>query len=191
MTRQLHTLLPRTLNPVHAEQGRTKVVSCNKNLSQLILLVSLIAGQISPLAAESAFTISPDGREITDSRTGLIWQRCPVGMYWDSGVSSCGGEPVYRMWYEALNVAVNAARGDGVPWRLPNVKELSSILDRNQINPAINEDIFPATPNHQFWTATPNTTDAFYAWLVDFYDGQVFYSYLEDMGAVRLVRDPG
>ena len=157
-------------------------------LGRAILLSSLTVGQIFPLAAESVFSISPDGQEVTDSRTGLVWQRCPVGMSWD-GVN-CGGEPLFRMWHEALSAAMNAARADGVPWRLPNVKELSSILDRNQINPAIDREVFPATPNHQFWTATPNATDAFYAWVVDFYDGQVLSTYLEDMGAVRLVRDP-
>lgn len=159
------------------------------NLVRSTLLVGLLLAPISHAMADSVFSISPDGREVTDSRTGLTWQRCPVGMYWSDELATCDGSPTYVMWYEALHVAVNLARSEQLPWRVPSVKELASILDRSVINPAIDEQIFPDTPNHQFWSSTPYRLDAFFAWLVDFYDGAVLYSYLEDLSALRLVRD--
>lgn len=160
---------------------------------QLLKRLLVLAVFISfPVFSETigTFSISSDGREVTDNKTGLVWQRCPIGMYWDATSSTCSGSPNYYMWYEALHVAVNTSRASGVVWRVPNVKELTSIVDRKSVNPAIDSQIFPATPNHNFWSATPYASDAFFAWLVDFYDGQIYYSYLEDMGALRLVRDP-
>lgn len=158
-------------------------------LTSSLLLTGLAFCCIQSAFAETPFIISPDGQEVIDSRTGLIWQRCPIGMNWNAGIATCDGTPNYFMWYEALHAAINTARSEGLAWRIPNVKELSSIVDRTAINPAINAAIFPATPNHHFWSSTSYRLEAFYAWLVDFYDGAVFYSYLEDMGALRLVRD--
>jgi hypothetical protein len=160
-------------------------------LANVILWLAMMASSLSPAIADNVFSLSSDGREVTDSRTGLIWQRCPVGMYWNAANANCAGTASYFMWYQSLHVAVNTARSEGLAWRLPNVKELASIVDKSVSNPAINDEVFPTTPNHQFWTATPFRNDAFFAWLVDFYDGAVLYSYLEDMGALRLVRDPG
>lgn len=162
-----------------------------RSMARFILLSGLILAPIFSATADSLFSISADGTEVTDNRTGLIWQRCPIGMTWDNTVSNCSGSPTYMMWYESLHVAVNTARSENLAWRIPNVKELTGIVDRTSINPAINTQVFPSTPNHQFWSASPYAADAFFAWLVDFYDGAVLYSYLEDMGVLRLVRDPG
>ena len=132
------------------------------------------------------FEISSDGQEVTDTRSGLIWQRCPVGMRWDN--ANCQGAVQYFMWYEALPVAQDQARASGKVWRVPNVKELATILDRRHINQAIDPVVFPNTPNDRFWSSTPYATDAFFGWQVNFYDGGIYYTYLEDMGALRLVR---
>lgn len=152
--------------------------------------VRLVSGMQAAAAEPALFTVSGDGQEVHDNVTKLIWQRCVVGMNWDQDANTCTGNASFDMWYEVLHVAANASRAAGVVWRIPNIKELASIADTTRIEQAIDKQAFPATPNAQYWSASPYTNDAFFAWLVDFYNGAVYYSYQEDMGALRLVRDP-
>jgi hypothetical protein len=93
------------------------------------------------------------------------------------------------MWQEALGRAEALAQSAGKAWRLPNVKELASLVDRSTQGLAIDQSTFPGTPNDQFWTSSPYAQDAFYAWAVHFFRGFVYYTYLEDSCAIRLVRD--
>jgi len=153
--------------------------------SFIVCCLLLMCSALRPAYA-NPFVISTDGQEVTDTRTGLIWQRCPQGMRWQD--NACKGATRYFMWYEALPSAQDEARATGKVWRVPNVKELSTIVDRRHINQAIDPTIFPDTPNDRFWSSSPYAADAFYGWVVDFFDGAVFYTYLEDMGALRLVR---
>ena len=123
--------------------------------------------------------------EVTDTLTGLIWRRCSEGQSWTG--STCAGSEAYFTWPGALERAQLAAAG-GVPWRLPNVKELASLVDENRIVPAIDIDAFPGAPAVWFWTSTHRGGDRYNAWFVSFYRGEV-----QDFGrdysfAVRLVR---
>lgn len=146
---------------------------------------------MNPLSAgggiSGRYSVSADGREITDVSTGLVWRRCPEGMAWDG--QTCTGGPEFFMWHQALHRAEAVARSTGQGWRLPNVKELASLVDTGVQGLYIDPAAFPGTPNDQFWTSSPYAQDAFYAWVVHSFYGSVYYTYLEDNGAVRLVRD--
>ena len=133
------------------------------------------------------FTVSADGQEITDEATGLIWMRCPYGTVLNA--NSCVGFPRYVMWYEALAEAEVYSRAQKQLWRVPNVKELATLIDRSLIDRATNPSYFPDTPSAPFWSSTPYGSDAFFGWVVHFFDGAVYYTYLEDLSALRLVRD--
>jgi hypothetical protein len=141
--------------------------------------VRLVRGE-RPL---SHFVISSDGEEVTDRATGLIWRRCMEGMNWDG--ATCTGTPKYFMWYEALQYVAS----ERVGWRLPNVKEMASLVDTSNDGPlAMNTTIFPNTTNDQFWTSSPFVLDVFYGWVVHSFYGHSYFTYLEDSGAIRLVR---
>lgn len=151
------------------------------------MLTGLLLGLPSPATAER-FTLSADGTEVTDAKTGLIWRRCPEGTTWNK--QTCRGNVDHFTWYEWLQLTNTQVQLTGKAWRLPNIKELNSLFDYNHIDVAYDPNVFPATPNTQFWSSTPYALDAFYAWVVNTFDGAVYYSYLEDFGAARLVRDP-
>ena len=76
-------------------------------------------------------------------------------------------------------------------WRLPNVKELQSIVDYGQESPAIDAVAFPNTAASAYWTASTVLNQA-YQWLVDFLDGSVVYDTNSSMvySSVRAVRGP-
>jgi hypothetical protein len=149
------------------------------------LLASLLL-PVTLLANAAPFTVSADGQELTDAKTGLIWRRCVEGMTASGG--TCTGSASTFTHEAALTRASTQASSTGMAWRLPNVKELSSIADKSRIMPAIDTAAFPATPVYYFWSSSPYVGDATYAWFVNFYDGWVEGFTRDNTNYVRLVR---
>ena len=115
---------------------------------------------------------------VTHKQTGLVWMRCALGQNWDG--KSCTGEAKKHNWKKALQAApdFNAAGGyaNHADWRLPNIKELDSIVETQCMWPSINTEIFPGTPSLRFWSSTLSTSHQYgYAWFIRFNDG-----YLDD-----------
>lgn len=134
----------------------------------------------------SRFSFSADGSEVTDKRTNLTWARCYVGQAWDG--STCTGGPTAMTHETALSTAQAATGG----WRLPDIKELSSIMDRNCGVPAIDQVAFPHSllPGYHVWSSTPFAGGSAYAWTIGLNDG-VLDIYARGYGFfVRLVRPP-
>ncbi|MFY9329424.1 MAG: DUF1566 domain-containing protein [Georgfuchsia sp.] len=150
-----------------------------------LFLMAVLA--CASMAQAAPFTLSADGQEVTDSQTGLIWRRCAEGMAWDG--STCAGTASTFTHENALVRAQTEVVASGKAWRLPNVKELSSIVDRSRINPPIDTTAFPATPVNWFWSSSPLAGDAGYAWFVYFSNGYVGYYFVRSLTLpVRLVR---
>ena len=115
--------------------------------------------------------------------TGLTWKRCSEGQSWDSVNKTCtGGGPAYT-WSAALSLASGE-------WRLPNVKELASIVEESSGSyPVVNARVFPNTIVSPFyWSASPYAPNAGYAWYVTFYNGTAYVDNVGNLNAVRLVR---
>jgi hypothetical protein len=165
---------------IYFDDGR--VYEQDKNTQAALLLVS--AAQKS---TTKNYAILDNGNEVLDTQTGLIWRRCIEGMKWDG--KTCSGYPFGGMLVESLQRAASEARVTGKNWRLPNIKELGSLVDMSQPNLAIDLTIFPNTPNDQMWSSSPYALDAFFGWAVHFYYGASYYTYLEDIGMMRLVRE--
>ena len=141
-------------------------------MSHITILNFICLIGLFPIAASAQLIVSSaDGSEVTDTKTNLIWRRCPEGMAWSAGTGTCTGTALALTHEGALQQA--AAQTGTLGWRLPNVKELSSIVDKTVINPAIDSAIFPATPASLFWSSSPFVTGASSAWVVDFGAGVV------------------
>lgn len=133
------------------------------------------------------FTSHNDGT-VTDSRTGLMWQQCSVGQ---SG-AACSGKAVTYTWQDALHYAQNLNANGGfagyTDWRLPNIKELSSIVEDQCVDPAINATVFPNTPSRLFWSSSPVADVSYDAWYVIFLNGVTSNDDKDSGNYVRLVR---
>ena len=93
------------------------------------------------------FTDNANGT-VTDNNTGLMWQK--------------DDDNTAREWESAITYCEGLSLGGDNDWRLPNIKELLSIIDTTY---------FPNTNSSYYWSST---TDADYytnAWLVYFGDG--------------------
>ena len=108
-----------------------------------------------------------DGAEVKDIKTGLIWQRCSMGQIW--GADKCIGDPKAYTWSEALQRS--HALGNG--YRLPNIKELETLVEEGCSSPAINTQIFPTTSTNHYWSSSPKTSDNRYAWSINFDEGNI------------------
>ena len=150
------------------------------------LFFTCLLGLIPCAATAQPFVVSADGQEVTDSATGLIWRRCAEGMVISLG--ACTGTASTFSHELALTRARTEAIATGIAWRLPNVKELSSIVDISLSNPAIDATAFPATPADAFWSASPNVGIPSCAWIVYFINGGVGYNSRTSSSKVRLVR---
>ncbi len=142
----------------------------------------------TPYSVSTRYTTSADGQEITDNKTQLVWRRCSEGLIWN-GIT-CAGTLTYFNHESALSYAASEASKTSKAWRLPNIKELSSISDiaRNP-DPAIDTSIFPGTISERYWSSSAYLTNPTYAWYVDFFDGYVNYGLRTSNFALRLVRN--
>lgn len=140
--------------------------------------------------AHAAFIDNSDGT-VSDSVTGLMWDKCSWGQ--SNNTTCAGGAATTHTWAQALGVAVtaNAASYKGYgDWRLPNVKELESLMKIDASSPAIDTTVFPNTLSGWYWTAS---TYAYApvpanAWNVDFSDGGTNAGNKTGINYVRLVR---
>jgi hypothetical protein len=92
---------------------------------------------------------------IVDVKTKLTWKRCHEGL---SGLNCEIGSPISYNWQEALQVAADSTSSNYSDWRVPNVKELGSLLSHGCFYPSINDVAFPNTSGY-FWTSTPTYSD--------------------------------
>jgi hypothetical protein len=144
----------------------------------LTLLVNGVAlGQecndkMSVVTPNERFEDNGDGT-VMDKNTRLVWKKCSEGQVYNDQSNNCEGEAKLFVPNEALafeeNINTNGFSGQ-TDWRVPNIKELSSIVEPSCVNPAINMFIFRNTPSDQFWSSTPSGSRYF---CVNFGNGEV------------------
>jgi hypothetical protein len=111
---------------------------------------------------------------ITDNNTGLVWEKktnC-------SGATHCVNDTYTwdgaLQYVKDLNTNTFAGHSD---WRLPNVKELQSIVNY-QVSPAVSSafkdcDNGSCTAASNYWSSSSYANDPTFAWFVNFNDGFV------------------
>jgi hypothetical protein len=139
-----------------------------------------------PSSTPTADFVDHGDGTVTHKKTGLMWMKCPLGQ---SGPDCATGSADTYTWEQALETADGHSFAGYSDWRLPNVKELRSIVEQRCYGPAINLSVFPATPGSYFWSSSPNASNSGYAWHVYFDYGYDDYSYSRGHALlVRLVR---
>lgn len=172
-------------------------------INRIILTLALISSasfaqtcipdQITPTTKAGQFYPNNDGT-ITDIVNGLMWSQCTIGQEFKDG--NCVGEPKhFKSWQEALKGAQENANYLGMSnWRLPNIKELNSIVERSCHGPAINLVAFPSTPSAVYWSSTYdvnqiNASTSINGLIIDFTDGTEFLTDVNKNRLLRLVRE--
>jgi hypothetical protein len=144
-----------------------------------------------PLSSPTDRFEDNDDGTVTDTASGLMWMRCSIGQSWQDG--GCAGEPTTHDWASAQTVA-KGINTDGSlffsDWRVPTLRDLAMIIERQCQDPRINLSVFPGTPSALYWTATSrpgdDSTDTVYA--LSFGPDGVLRVPKDELHYVRLVR---
>ncbi len=131
----------------------------------------------APALSQPSYTDNGNGT-ITDNRTGLIWLKDPEATVvnstytWTNAIAAC----------ETLSYVYN-------DWRLPNIRELESIVDYGTAASAkINATYFPNTQGDYYLSSTTYTPNTASVWFVLFSNGYVSFFSKGGAGRVRCVR---
>ncbi|MGA7800956.1 MAG: DUF1566 domain-containing protein, partial [Gammaproteobacteria bacterium] len=108
------------------------------------------------------FTLNGDGT-VTDRLTGLIWLQD----------ANCFGE---ELWINALGevaslnsgsvtTCTNYVAGTFDDWRVPNVRELASLIDYGRYSPALSMGHpFVGVQSDYYWTSSTDVSNTGYGW---------------------------
>lgn len=156
---------------------------------------------------------------VTDKATGLMWKKCSEGQTYQPEEFfnlQCGGSHEAHMltwaqaldWVKQVNDAVAGESAGYHDWRLPNIKELDSLMMTSVGNPSLNGVVFPGKQvpdesgneiNYAFWSSSVAITWDFYkndyqsgygVWVSSIVNGYVFAEGKTGNNFIMLVRDP-
>lgn len=124
-------------------------------IRKLLILLAFSTGNAS--ATRDTWFANGDGTVI-DVATGLIWQQ--------------QDDAIVRTHADAITYCQGLSLAGASDWRLPNIKELSSIVDYRSDSPAIDAAAFLETLQ-SYWSATLDVRSTDGAWFVFFVGGTV------------------
>jgi hypothetical protein len=127
---------------------------------------------------------------ILDTHSGLIWKRCMEGL---TGEACDEGEQLKTSWLQALLYAEKISNNETTPlatnWRLPNIKELQSIVETQCEEPALNPFVFPNIPFENVWSSTPHSFYTDSSYYLQYQNSIIFYGSREQQLSLHLVRN--
>ena len=109
-------------------------------------------GEDNDYNINSPFYINNNDGTITDTITGLMWQKTD------------GGEMTFE---NALSYTDTLTLGGFNNWRLPNAHEAFSILNLQNNNPALDVSIFTKTLAEYWWTSNRQINDSTKIWVTN------------------------
>lgn len=196
------------------------------NLNQkIVILLALFLSVISssfattpgtcfdntPGNSQNRFTDLGDGT-VLDTVTELIWERCNLSQVWSTTTEACQSFTQTRTWRDSLVAIQNYNSNQfalGLPdnWRMPNIKELSSIINLSCVNYALDGEVFPSAET-VYWSSTPNAAnvkseeildenqvltgyqDENFIWIINTLTGREEFIGISESAATLLVRNP-
>jgi hypothetical protein len=139
-----------------------------RNWVSLVLFLALL---VWPGVVFAAFVNNGNGT-VTDTTTGLMWQQA------DDGIA--------RTWEQALAHCEGSTLANRTDWRLPNVRELASIVDDSHSGPTI-DPAFSCRSDY-YWSGSTYAYNPAGAWSVYFNFGYVDWRLKSVSNYVRCVR---
>jgi hypothetical protein len=177
-------------NNYRSHSHYVRLVRGNRSFISSVADVDMLSNQkpyIDHQWQESRYINHNDGT-VTDIKTGLMWKQCSEGLR-----GRCtGGNAKGYTYKQAIEHAENTTFPTDKyrDWRLPNIKELASLVAYDRHYPAINSTLFPRTPTDGvFLSSSPVASDSSKAWMLYFYNGgDAYINSRNGKHYVRLVR---
>lgn len=151
-----------------------KVLVCVVGLTQAGMSIAQTCNKDFIVETAPTARFSVNEAIALDYATGFEWSRCPLGhVFDDNGTEDditddeCTPEGATRTKWTggsySATARIDQVNADGMAghdgeihydWRIPNIKELSTLIERACIDPARNIDIFPVTVANEIWSST-------------------------------------
>jgi Protein of unknown function (DUF1566) len=150
--------------------------------------VRVVRGKSAIGGSAGKLTVSADGTEATSDAPGAAatWRRCVEGMEWNG--RTCSGAASRFTMIEALSHAAAEAVLTGLPWHVPNVKELNWVVRRENMAPATDGVAFPDTPIGDYCSSSPDVAHPEHTWVIDMAYGGLHTAPRSAVCLLRLVR---
>jgi len=137
-----------------------------------VFCIALVCLVLPGVSTAGSLIDNYDGT-VTDSGTHLMWQQ---------------GERGFMDWEAALTTCETSTLAGNTDWRLPNHKELLSLVDDTRVSPSINIVKFPDTMFGHYLSSTTNAGDTTYSIGVNFSYGLSMLCLKTNSFYVRCVR---
>lgn len=115
------------------------------------------------------FTVTTNGTDevVTDNMTGLMWVKAPHALSGNSGTMT---------WNNAIDFCNGLTFAGHSDWRLPNVRELQSLIDYWCWNLAFpSGHPFTGVKSFWYWSSSTHKDRTDRAWYVHLVDGHLLY----------------
>ena len=126
-----------------------------------VIFLILIGFSIFIDAGSIAGSFSRSNGVVSDSSTNLEWQ---------DDYSDNNNSIKQTSWQSAIDYCENLNLDGKSDWRLPNINELTSLVDDTKDNPSLNE-MFQNIYSSYYWSSTSNSNTNESSWIVDFTSG--------------------
>ena len=159
--------IPKVWNPRHSAQR----MKATKDLMGIILVFLSFVFFCPPANAIGPYIVG--SKTVIDQATDLEWQK--------------NDNVTLHTWQSALGYCETLSFDTKTDWRLPNIRELKSLVDYSRYYPAID----PLVPcqSSSYWSATSVEDDAHTgAWSVFFGNGDDIWSAKTKAYHIRCVR---
>lgn len=156
-------------------------------MNKSAIIVSLAVFFLLKGVAAAGYVDNGNGT-VTDTATNLMWQKCSAGQPNDPGCSGAAAAYVWDGSQGAIGYCEGLTLGGYNDWRLPNIKELTSIVDLTTYSPSIKLAYFQNTQSSSYWSSTTLSDFTTSAWCVNFFDGITWGSDKANTYYVRCVR---
>lgn len=160
----------------------TNQTLCYDDIALSACPVSGFPGQDADYIASNSATCTPSYTQgtytVTDNCTNLEWQRyghgSSDGYNVPAAVEDCFAGGTYSSsyctysWQDALKYCDGLTLNSQSDWRLPNARDLWSIIDHSRFSPAIDITKFSSTASGLYWSSTTTACRSSNAGAVDF-----------------------
>ena len=126
--------------------------------------VSILLLIITSISLWGDFSRDNSGGVVLDNESKLEWQ----DSYMDSKIER-------YTWQNALVYCEELTLNGSSDWRLPNMKELKSIVDDSVADPSL-FSVFQSNASFDYWSSTTSLYASDYAWYVTFSTGFDFWA---------------
>ncbi|NLZ18512.1 MAG: DUF1566 domain-containing protein [Desulfobulbaceae bacterium] len=113
------------------------------------------------LHAQARFSSARDGMGRVDACTGLIWY------------ASAAYNALPLSWSGALTLVAQLRITSGLPWRLPTINELESLVDVRNHSPALETEHPFGLVHEGYWSSTTSFYDPAWAYVLYMHKGAV------------------